>query len=153
MDTQRGIENFNSYQDFKGTPSDFGMFYKYGVRGLCDVDQAYEKNYEFLFVEGKHVVNDSVFLPLGQFIFLEHLQEKLGPKSTVLVVGYKNTPKGKRYWVTTIGNFSRAAVNELKETKSGFMKVKSLEISMFDGPCNEKQYGEFTKSLCDGLEK
>ena len=154
MDSKRGIESVEGFKDIKGTPSDFKMFYNYGARGFTDIDQAYEKHGEFIFTEGKNVLGDSIDLPVGQFIFLDHLQAKLGDKSTVLLVGYRNkTYVQKIYWIATINQFKNSCLDKDKETKSGILKFKTMKLSDMRGPCSEEQYCKFIKNLCDSLEK
>ncbi len=153
MDLQRGINDMGKYNSIKGTPSDFPMFYDAGVRGLTDIDQVYEKNSEFIFTEGKRIFANMCDVPISQTITLSHLANKLGSKSRVLIVAYKEVaPDTFIYYMCGIKQFVTHAIPTVKVVKNHTIKIMRCDVEHMVGPMGKKEYTNKIKEMCDKLE-
>lgn len=116
----RPIKNFEEFQD---SLNDFTKFYP-RLMGMTDIDGCYEHHRKFLFYEQKTVINGRIQLPMGQFILLVNLQEKLGNDSYVLLIG---VIKGitKKYIICNIDDFAHYSTPE--EVNGVKMRVLNVE--------------------------
>lgn len=145
-DQQRGLKSFEGYSNFEHTVSDFKKAYDQGVRGLTDIDAAYEKNGYIAWFEGKWVTTDNLDIPISQVQILDSFNQKRGCKS--FVVAHKRTSSGVHYWLSGIENF----VNHSRKGKPDKTVILRVPLEKLKGPYNQAELWGAIKALLDPLE-
>lgn len=145
-DQQRGLKSFEGYSNFEHTVSDFKKAYDQGVRGLTDIDAAYEKNGYIAWFEGKWIVNDNFDVPISQVQILNSFNQKRGCKS--FLVAHRRTPDGVRYWLSGIENF----VHHARKGRPDKTVVLRVNVSVMSGPHTQEQFWKAVKAILDPLE-
>jgi hypothetical protein len=105
------------------------------LRGCTDIDLFYERNGQFLIMEGKEIFDENwqhYNVPWGQWYALYQLQRAIPTKMTLLqVVHYHDKKTGNnKYWVTNINKGEK-----LDNRTTRFMRFhfEEYDIAGFNG--------------------